>query len=276
MMNINQGKENLRHGFAELEKNRQAISFLSGNALKVFALFCMFLDHSMKIVVFPYLFENQQELGMDYVQQWYSLWDSHLRQIGSLAFPVFCFLLVEGFTYTKNKGKYLKNLFMFAILSEIFFDFGFFYGDMVANDTIPFYWGYQNIFFTLLLGVGMLCTFDVIEEGNFSSGSKKWLYVGSFLLFSLLAVLLNTDYDKIGIAFILAFYVGRGNVFLQILLFLIPFFLFRSEMFGIYFCGMLLLLVFYNGKRGKYSLKYFFYIFYPVHLFLLFVVQRLL
>lgn len=236
----------------------------------------MFLDHSMKIVVFPYLFENQQELGMDYVQQWYSLWDSHLRQIGSLAFPVFCFLLVEGFTYTKNKGKYLKNLFMFAILSEIFFDFGFFYGDMVANDTIPFYWGYQNIFFTLLLGVGMLCTFDVIEEGNFSSGSKKWLYVGSFLLFSLLAVLLNTDYDKIGIAFILAFYVGRGNVFLQILLFLIPFFLFRSEMFGIYFCGMLLLLVFYNGKRGKYSLKYFFYIFYPVHLFLLFVVQRLL
>lgn len=82
--------------------------------------------------------------------------DMVLRGIGRVAFPIFCFLLVEGFLHTKNVWKYAGRLALFALVSEIPFDLAF-QGEWL-------FMGYQNIFFTLLVGLLVMIAFQTAEE----------------------------------------------------------------------------------------------------------------
>ena len=101
------------------------------------------------------------------------------RIIGRLAFPIYCFLLVEGYTHTSNIKKYASRLIAFAIISEIPFDLAFF-------GKIGF--EHQNIFFTLFIGLAAIYFIDN-KEGKYSTNSAFIIIAASVI-----ATLLRTDY----------------------------------------------------------------------------------
>ena len=235
---------------------------LSGFALKLIAIIFMAIDHIGAVVVESGILHSgdpekiQEILATDYGQAWYFI-DGILRTAGRVAFPIFCFLLVEGFLHTRDVKRYLINLSVFALISEVFFDLAIF------NTYLEF--GYQNVYFTLAIGLLTLI------------GLKRYEGVGKMQALVIaggcaLAILMRTDYSIIGILIIVCFYMLRNNKRSQfIAVGAISFF----ESF-FYFGAAALALIpihFYNGERGRSNFKYAFYIFYPAHLFLLFLIR---
>ena len=146
----------------------QKYSRINGSTLKLIALISMLTDHTAA-VIFPYLMIKYEvytiDFSMDYASMalsqglagWlYILYQIMRRGIGRLAFPIYCFLLVEGFERTHSRAKYAFRLFLFALISEVPFDLAF-HGYRV-------YLYYQNVFFTLLLGLLMMWAMKELEE----------------------------------------------------------------------------------------------------------------
>lgn len=178
------------------------------------------------------------------------------RIIGRLAFPIYCFLLVEGYMHTKNIKKYGIRLFIFALVSEIPFDLAF-YG------KIEF--GHQNIFFTLLIGLITIYFLDK-KEGRFKN-NKSLVIAASILA----ATLLYVDYSFIGIIYILAFYyykeLPKAKRLPKVGLVLLA----SNLLAGImqqYSLLALPIIYLYNGELGPKNkvLQMLFYIAYPLHL----------
>jgi len=119
---------------------------ISSDLLKWIAIITMFIDHIGAAVV-----EKTWIMNEPYGQTL----DIVLRMIGRLAFPIFCFLMVEGFYHTRSRMKYLRNLFIFALISEIPFEISFL-GELV--------WGLRNVYWTLLLGFIMMMMLEKIRE----------------------------------------------------------------------------------------------------------------
>lgn len=211
---------------------------ISGNSIKWIAIITMAVDH-VGALLFP-----QYQI---------------FRWIGRIAFPLFCFLLVEGFLHTSNTKKYIGRLFLFALISEIPFDLAL-RGKMIA-------WDYQNVFWTLLLG--LLALYLITHLPNYWQG----LLAGLALM--AVAQLAHTDYGACGVLLIFLLYRFREQHGVKFLTMAILFYFGYGvqELFGLVaFLPMLL----YNGQRGKYSTKYFFYVFYPAHLLLLCLLQHML
>lgn len=242
---------------------------LTGSHLKWIAIITMFIDHIGVALLEVGLLPKVADAvlagnSFDYVMADYHFWyrfDDVLRSIGRLAFPIFCFLLVEGFLHTKNVKKYALRLGLFALISEIPFDLAF------ENRLLEF--GYQNVFFTLLIGLFVLIGLKYFEETL--PPQLFWLRFIVALTGALLAMFLRTDYDAFGIILIVLLYEFRNHKALRCIAGAILM-LFNSTT-G---CLAFLLLWFYNGERGKQLPKYFFYAFYPAHLFILFLVRLLL
>lgn len=178
------------------------------------------------------------------------------RIIGRLAFPIYCFLLVEGYLHTSNIKKYGQKLLIFALISEIPFDFAFYNGIHLSH---------QNIFFTLFIGLITMYLLDNKE--------KHKLKTGLILLISgVLSIILAVDYSIIGIIYILAFYYTMeysNNIRLP----RVGLILFITNILTIAFMQQyallaLPLLYFYNGNLGPKNkvLQMLFYIAYPLHL----------
>lgn len=209
---------------------REEVRGFSGFALKIIAVVTMTVDHAGKVFFPEYMW---------------------MTMIGRLAFPLFCFLLTEGFIHTGNVRKYLARLFVFALISEIPFDW--------ALHGRIFYWDAQNVFFTLFLGLAMLY---LIQRYS----TRQAVQIGVFLAAVVLAVFFRTDYSGLGICFIFIFYQFYYRKWLK-------FGLFTAVSLIVYlqapqdYTSILAVLpmIFYNGKRGI-PCKYFFYIFYPAHL----------
>lgn len=183
-----------------------------------------------------------------------------MRVIGRLAFPIFVFLLVEGFHHTKDVKKYLIRLGIFALLSEVPFDLAF-YGTVLE-------FTHQNIFFTLFLGLACIYLMSLMEKKYGKNAAMTNVLNGVItLIFCVMAYVLRTDYSYAGILLISAFYLFRGNKLLQTftLFFVSAFILGYISVFATL---AIIPIAFYNGEKGK-SMKYFFYCFYPVHLLIL-------
>lgn len=221
---------------------------INGLVLKLIAIITMLIDH-VGAVLYPS--------------------EMIFRYIGRIAFPIFVFLVVEGFFYTRNIRKYEMRLLIFAFLSEIPFDLAF-NGAMLEFHS-------QNVFFTLFLGLLML---DLIQKVEKQVVWELILLAG----FMAIAYFLKTDYDAGGVLLIYVFYKARERNLIKVIgLAAISFFV-----FGPVECFSLLALIpilLYNGQRGFRSsrkiygnqaagipaivMKYVFYLFYPVHLLIL-------
>lgn len=214
---------------------------LSGAALKLIACGAMFADHLVKALS---------------IGGWPSFILSGL--IGRIAFPLFCFLLAEGFFYTHSRILYIRNLLLFALLAEIPFDLAL-YGRL-------FYPCHQNTCLTLLLGLLLFLCLDAVEKLQIPNIERYILRLLLLAAFAGAAWLLRADYDIWGICCLAACYFLRQ---FPVPALMAGCFLMNLNGFGT--PGAFLALIpaaLYNGKRGR-QLKYAFYLFYPLHLLLL-------
>lgn len=231
------------------------IRCLSGSTLKLIALCAMAADHfAASILYYGILLPAVPLRPGTSVWNWYQIYRV-MRFIGRIAFPIFCFLLVEGFLHTSDRRKYASRLFLFSMLSEFPFDLALF-------DT-PMDWQHQNVFFTLLIG------FLVIWCMERADGHRYGLYLSALSVAagSLLAWLLKTDYDYKGIILIAVLYFFRSDRILRTVAGCV------SLLWEPPACLAFIPISLYNGRRGI-SLKYFFYLFYPVHLLLCAVILK--
>lgn len=247
---------------------------LSGTVLKTAAIATMLLDHIGASLVQPFLTKAAVAAG---VTSWttssllsacpkqaipYYL----LRYIGRIAFPIFCFLLIEGFLHTRNLNKYCVRLAAFALISEIPFDLAF--------HRSWYYPNAQNVFFTLLIGLLTIRGFAWAETFFAEKKAAQAFFRLLFLLFGMGAALyLKTDYDYIGVLVIAALYEFRKNRIISVSLASVI--LCLMSPLEITAFAAVPLISRYNGKRSSAPegvfFKYFFYLFYPVHLFLLYL-----
>ena len=142
---------------------------ISGSTVKIIAILAMLIDHvaavilTRQMVATGYLkaFESgvYEEL-MGWLAENKALYYSYdcMRMVGRIGFPIFCFLLVEGFQRSKNLKMYLARLGIFALISEVPFD--------LAITGSAFELGYQNVFFTLFLGLFTLCCYEYFEKNE--------------------------------------------------------------------------------------------------------------
>ncbi len=249
---------------------------ISGSTLKIIAIIAMFIDHIGATILERLLLRSGYTIaqaipgGMD---NWMSdpgnavlLYGYYtMRLIGRFGFPLFCFLLVEGFIHTRSRAKYALRLFLFCLISEVPFDLAI-KGEYFNPD-------YQNVFFTLLLGFLAMCAYDYIQK---RISAEKPLFqllpcLGVLAVAMVAAELLKTDYAAMGVLTISVMYLYRFDKFKSMLWGCIVL-TFMSIMEATAFL-MLIPISKYNGKRGL-NIKYFFYAFYPVHLGLLYLVCK--
>lgn len=197
------------------------------------------------------------------------------RAIGRIAFPIFAFLIVEGFFHTRDRRKYLLRLLLFAVISEIPFDYAF-WGFPNTNLTILLF--RQNIFFTLAIGLLTVMIYDSIKSRML--GKTMWMTLLGVLTIvggTGLLYLIRGDYFDFGygVLLIIGFYLAYGNRKLCMLLFILLVGFFQG---GVGLMSILAapLLYYYNGESGTKRFKYAFYVFYPLHLVILQGIYQLL
>jgi len=222
-------------------------------ALKLIACITMFIDHFGHAIV--------PELPVPYMVELYYT----CRVIGRIAFPIYCFLLAEGMQKTRNPYKYILRLGIGILLAELPFD-------ILFEGGIS--WEAQSVMVTLTLGATMLLCMEKTE--------KPWLKLLMCVPFAVLAELAKSDYGGWGIAMIAVFALF-DRLPLQITgLFLVNL-LMNSVAVPVFGLGIpiqlfavlaMLPIGFYSGKKltRNRAVQWGFYLFYPVHLLLLWVI----
>ena len=236
------------------EEKISKLQILSGSTLKIIACISMFIDHATLI-----LWHNFRDyivtLDYDAIMRYEKIYHAG-RSIGRLAFPIFCFLLTEGFFHTKSRPKYLLRLMIMALVSEHAFNL------LVSGTNLDPY--DQNVFLTLAISLITIMLIDKVRDRF--TGKPDIISVLTIVITGLgclLAYKLNTDYDYKGVLAVTVMYLLHGS---RILTCLGTALAFTWEPWAITAAGPILL---YNGKRGL-SIKYFFYVFYPLHIYLIY------
>ena len=216
---------------------------LSGSALKIIAVVSMVVDHCAYYL-------------MDGNTMAYEV----MRCFGRIAFPVFAFLVAEGFAHTRNRMRYFLSLLLFAAASEVPW-----YLLNGADST-------HNVMFTLALGVAALAAFERLRE-------HRILCCLFILLTAWLSAWSGTDYGWRGVLLIVVFYlfgtIRSMNTPIILrrmiqLLFAFPLMMHYGIIGVLLACAVIFL---YDGTRGFIHgnvAKYGFYVFYPAHLLLFF------
>ena len=259
---------------------------LTGYHLKLIALITMAIDHVAAVVIWrTYVasfritasMQLSENIG-DKIIVWvaanqdaiYTIYE-WMRYIGRMAFPIYCFLLVEGFLHTRNVAKYAGRLAVFALISEIPFD--------LAIEGIWWTLKYSNVFFTLALGLLAIWALSYIEKFSEFWQEKQWepilgriliLSAGLIVIVGIGAfaeIVLHTDYGIGGIVAIAVIYLLRGQKTIAFIASVMALTVITGDI-EILALAMAYPVMKYDGTRGK-NMKYVFYIFYPAHLFIL-------
>ena len=215
---------------------------LSGSALKIIAVLSMVTDHC------AYYLLDESSVAYEV-----------MRCFGRIAFPMFAFLVAEGFAHTRNRMRYFLSLLLFAVISEVPWH--------LLNGAD----GTHNVMFTLAFGVAALAAFERLRE-------HRVLCCCSILLTAWLAAWSGTDYEWRGVLMITVFYllgmVKNTTVTLRRmlqLLFAFPMMMHYGIIGALLACATIFL---YDGTRGFIHgnvAKYGFYAFYPAHLILIYL-----
>ncbi len=282
--------DSLKQSDTSLEDSSSLNRGLTVFELKMIAIITMFIDHVGAIIV-PYLQSCTTQPGVIVLLEGIM---TGMRLIGRLSFPIFAFLIVNGFYHTHSRKKYVLRLGVFAFISEPFFD--------LATSSSLLNWGHQNVFFTLCLGLMTIWGYDRLTKCQ----KSQLLGGGLVLCFGLVAFYLRADYDSYGVFMIFLMYLffydrKKMNgmiIFLNVLLygphlFSFPFdasfievyygltltsgcvFVLQASIYLQYIAQLFSLLALwpislYTGEKGSPRFhRYFFYWFYPVHLLFL-------
>ncbi|MGM9662547.1 MAG: TraX family protein [Oscillospiraceae bacterium] len=231
---------------------------LSSAALKAVALVSMCVDHFAASGLYS-LLALRWGMSPAAEETGYLI----LRILGRLAFPLYCFLLTEGFRHTHSRGRYALRLGLFALLSEAPFDLAFM-GSVLEI-------GYQNVFFTLLLGLLALMAAEALQKRGLRFGP-----VLAVIACGLLAELLRTDYGFWGVAVIGALYLLREKETEKYLA--AGALLLGAGTVEIAGWSAFYLIHRYDGRRGYAgrALQWGFYLFYPAHLLIFALAVRFL
>ena len=223
---------------------------LTGNQLKLFALICMTCDHLYHTMLPQY---------------------AVLNMIGRLAFPIFAYMIAEGCRYTKNRVRYLLLMAISALLCQVVY--------FVAMGSL-----YQCILVTFSLSIGLIYLLDhacrkpsVFTIAFAISGCMAVFFLAEILPYLLPQTDYRIDYGIMGIFLPVLVFIGQEKpqklLFATIGLCLLS--MLHTPMQWLSLLAIPLLAL-YNGSRGKWKLKYLFYIYYPLHLAALHLLQMLL
>lgn len=245
-------------------------------SLKLLAMIAMLLDHMAKVVL---------QAGL--LAPWIGLENELLLRnfmiiTGRMALPIFAWFTAEGCRRTSNMRKYMLRLLVFAVLSEVPFQLCF-YGAYERG----IHFGCHNVMFTLLLAVGAVYFGACLERRKIPQMVAHW---GPACAAMLLGWFLYTDYNAWGVALVLGIYYmpeKKGKLLflaVWITVFQLIWHGWNGNGFNwlsgagslqlLYWLGAMFsvpLLAAYSGARGRCG-KWMFYVFYPVHLMILFLI----
>ena len=229
---------------------------MSSFALHIIAMIFMLCDHMWATI-------------LDY--EW-------LTCIGRIAFPIFAFLITEGYIHTSNINKYIKRMVIFAIITEIPFNL------MVSAS--PIYPFHQNVLWTFVIS---LLTLKYLSFDNTKNIFKSILII---ILAIIIATITMCDYFGAGVMMVVGFYIFRKSKLLQLLMMIyVNMILIQGYSYPIDIAGYtyyfpqqgfaVLSLIFiwlYNGKQGYHAkwFKIFCYAFYPLHMLILYILTIVL
>lgn len=202
-----------------------------------------------------------------------------LHIIGRLAFPIIVFMLVEGFCHTRNVKKYLLRLVIFAIVSEVPYNLCF-SGKMFSPAGVLGLPCFNNVLFTLAAAlVALWAIRDIFENQNpygfLKKMSQSWRFILTIiavLLDAFITYLIGSDYAVIGVIGACAMYLLRYDMVKAVAAEAVIQSLYSLSDAPAFLAIPLIRR--YNGQRGL-KLKYFFYIFYPAHLMVLWLIQKI-
>lgn len=207
---------------------------LSGNSLKIIAMITMFCDH-LGMIFFPHL--------------------SIFRIVGRVAFPIYAYLIAEGCKHTHNRKKYFLQIFLLGIAFSIVF--------IIVERYI-----YLCVLITFSMSILMIYLVDYIK---YSLQTRFILFPLGLIFIWIFCSLIEVDYGFFGVLVPIMVYISDKRIVKNILFMLSLIVLSINVNNGMQIYGLIsvLLVAFYNGERGKLNLKRFFYLFYPLHLALL-------
>ena len=244
-------------------QTERGVGFFSGNALKFLAAAAMLIDH-IGLILFPKIFA--------------------LRAIGRLAFPIFAYMIAEGCRYTRRKARYLLIIFAEgAVCQAVLF---------AVERSWRAKW---NVLLTFSLSILLVYSLQFakarLAEDNDEIARKVLplcLFFAAVAGVAILTLYVDVEYGFFGcllpvFAALLHPAEGRERGKWEKPWFTVPLFglcllliCFTRDAVQYFSLFALLPLFFYSGKRGRWRAKYFFYIFYPAHLLVLYLVARLI
>lgn len=229
---------------------------LNSNQLKIIAIIAMTIDH-ITLMFFRHTISTE--------------WYVFLRVIGKITIPIMCFFISEGFYHTKNIKKYILRLFVFSIISHFAYCYAF--KCPIIPNTIFFE---TSVIWSLFWG---LIALYIAKSDKINIGIKIFLVT----LISIFTI--KADWGFVSVLVIVILGLTRDNrkkqmiwMSLTVIIYEIAMYIQEKSLvqfihFGIFLSIPLLLM--YNGEKGKSkSLKWFFYIYYPLHLFILALIKN--
>lgn len=223
---------------------------LSNNQLKLIALVTMTVDH-IGMILYP--------------------WATRYRIVGRLAFPIFAFMIAEGCRHTRSMGKYLGTMALLALGCQIV--------DYLEQGSL-----YQSVLVTFSLSIGLIWLLQMAEKKR----NILWIalgalgFVGAYCFCEVLPGILSetdfhVDYGFLGVLVPVAVYLGKDK-WQKMLLAILALCVLSYHLAGLqWYCLLAVpVLMLYNGKRGKWNMKWLFYIYYPAHLAVIYGISYLL
>ncbi len=244
---------------------------INGHTLKIIACIVMLIDHATAGIMVPVVRNGlyPDSIPFEKVELVYEI----LRAIGRNSFPIFCYLIVEGFLHTSSRLRYALGLMIFGIISEPLYDIVLYTLEDAFNLNIievlqtnkPYLNEKCNVYFTLLLGLLAIWAMEKIYTLSVRFEIKVVAALISSAGFIFIAEKIHSDYHGFGVGLIIIFYMLRFFEPLNLFAGYILLCFVHREYAAL---PSFILLYFYNKKRGRKlgNLKYLFYAFYPAHL----------